>query len=94
MSLDLEAEDIVIEIGIPLRVFPGRPGDEARFVGTGGAIARFDADAHVGLVTVDDGRVYFNGRPPSAKRRRGSWRGVPRASSVVHTPPEPIAGTC
>ncbi|MFQ5784016.1 MAG: hypothetical protein ACE5H8_04240 [Alphaproteobacteria bacterium] len=62
--LDIDGEDVDVVIDIPLRAVPGIPGDEGRFTGQGGgAIDRFAADAEVGVVTVEDGEVLFDGVP-------------------------------
>ncbi len=69
--LDLDGEDVVVEIAVPLRAFPGTVGDPVEFEAEGGAIDRFHAAAQVGAVTVRDGNVYFNGRlisKPDLKR--------------------------
>ena len=69
--LDLDGEDVVVEIAVPLRAFPGTVNDQIEFEAEGGAIDRFDAAAQVGAVTVRDGNVYFNGRlisKPDLKR--------------------------
>ncbi len=69
VTLDLDAEDIVIGIDVPLRAFPGTLGDETEFTDAGGVIDRLDATAHVGVVTVRDGSVYFNGQLVSSRQR-------------------------
>ncbi len=54
---------------MPLRAFPGTLGDETEFIDAGGVIGRLDATAHVGVVTVRDGSVYFNGQLASSRQR-------------------------
>ena len=63
------AGDVAVEIAVPLRAFPGIPGDETQFTAEGGAIDRFEATANVGAVTVRDGLVYFDGRLISSRER-------------------------
>ena len=78
VTLDLDAEDIVIGIAVPLRAFPGTLGDETKFTDAGGVIDRFDATAHIGVVTVRDGSVYFNGQlvsPSERERLAAACRG-------------------
>ncbi len=69
VTLDLDAEDIVVGIAVPLRAFPGTLGDETEFTDAGGVIDRFDATAHIGVVTVRDGSVYFNGQLVSSREQ-------------------------
>ncbi len=38
VSLDLDADDIVVDIAVPLRAFAGTPGDETAFTDAGGKI--------------------------------------------------------
>ena len=68
-TLEYGAEDVVIEIAVPLRAFPGTPGDETEFIGAGGIIDRFDATADIGVVTLRGGLVYFNGQAISSRQR-------------------------
>ena len=37
MSLDLDADDVVVDIAVPLRAFAGTPGDETAFTDAGNA---------------------------------------------------------
>ena len=69
ISLDLDADDIVIDIAVPLRAFPGTLGDETAFTDAGGKIARYGATADIGIVTLRGGLVYFNGQPISPSER-------------------------
>ena len=69
VTLDYGARDVVVEIAVPLRAFPGTPGDETEFSGAGGIVDRFDATADIGVVTLRDGLVYFNGQPISSRER-------------------------
>ncbi len=69
VSLDLDADDVVVDIAVPLRAFFGTPGDEAAFIAAGGEIARYGATADVGIVTLRGGSVYFNGQPISPPER-------------------------
>ena len=65
----IDAGGVAVEIAVPLRAFPGVPGDEAKFIAEGGAIDRFEATASIGAVTVRGGLVYFNGRLISSPER-------------------------
>ncbi len=63
--LDLDAEGVAVDIEVPIRAFTGTPGDASAFTGAGGALDRFDATARIGVVTVEDGVVLFDGKPLS-----------------------------
>ena len=69
VSLDLDADDVVVDIAVPLRAFAGIPGDETAFVDAGGKIERYGATADIGVVTSRDGQLYFNGQPISPNER-------------------------
>ncbi len=64
--LDIDPEAIAVEIDLPVRAFTGTPGDSGAFTGAGGAIDRFDATARIGVVTIENGIVRFDGQPLSA----------------------------
>ncbi len=68
--LDLGAEDIVLDIGVPIVAFSGTVGDETKFTNEGGKIGNFDATAGIGAVTLRGGGVQFNGRPLSSPEAR------------------------
>ena len=69
VSLDLDADDVVVDIAVPLRAFAGTPGDETAFTAAGGKIERYGATADIGIVTLRGGLVYFNGQPISPSER-------------------------
>ncbi len=64
--LDIDAETVVVDIDLPIRAFTGTPGDSGAFTGAGGEIDRFDATARIGVVTIENGIVSFDGQPLSA----------------------------
>ncbi len=68
--LDLGAEDIVLDIGVPIVAFSGTAGDETQFANAGGRIGGFDATAGIGVVTLRGVVVHFNGRPLSSPEAR------------------------
>lgn len=68
-GLDLDADDIIVSIEIPLIAIAGVVGDEAAFVANGGQIDTFGATASVGTVTLRGGDVYFDGKPISDRER-------------------------
>ena len=61
-QLNINPDDVVVSIDIPLRATDGVVGDEAAFIAGGGQIDVFGADANVGVVTLRDGDVYFDGQ--------------------------------
>lgn len=61
-QLNIDPNDVVVSIDIPLIATDGVVGDEADFVANGGQIDVFGADASVGVVTLRDGDVYFDGQ--------------------------------
>ena len=67
--LDLDGEDVVIDIDIPLSAVAGVVGDEAAFTANGGQIDSFGANARVGTVSFRGGEVYFNGQRISSRQR-------------------------
>ncbi len=69
--LDLGADDITLNIGVPIVAFSGTVGDESKVINQGGKIGGFDATAGIGAVTLSGGVVHFNGRSlrsPEARR--------------------------
>ncbi len=67
--LDLDEDDVVIDIDIPLSAVAGVVGDEAAFTANGGQIDSFGANASVGTVSFRGGDVYFNGQRISDRQR-------------------------
>ena len=67
--LDLDGDDVVIDIDIPLSAVAGVVGDEAAFTANGGQIDSFGANASVGTVSFRGGDVYFNGQRISNRQR-------------------------
>ncbi len=61
-QLNIDPNDVVVSIDIPLRATAGVVGDEAAFIANGGQIDVFGANASVGVVTLRDGDVYFDGQ--------------------------------
>ena len=61
-QLNIDPNDVVVGIDIPLRATDGVVGDEAAFIANGGQIDVFGATADVGVVTLRDGDVYFDGQ--------------------------------
>jgi hypothetical protein len=61
-QLHINPDDVAVSMDIPLRATPGVVGDEAAFIAGGGEIDVFGADANVGVVTLRDGDVYFDGQ--------------------------------
>ncbi len=67
--LDLDVDDVIIDIDIPLSAVAGVVGDEAAFTANGGRIYSFGANASVGTVSFRGGDVYFNGQRISNRQR-------------------------
>ena len=67
--LDLNGEDVAVDIGVPLRAFEGTVDDLTTFEAAGGKIDRFDATGNVGVVTIHDGDVYFDGKLISSREK-------------------------
>lgn len=67
--LDIDGDDVVIDIDIPLRAVAGVVGDEATFTANGGQIDSFGANAGVGTVSFRGGDLYFNGQRISNRQR-------------------------
>jgi hypothetical protein len=61
-QLNIDPNDVVVSIDIALRATDGVVGDEAAFIANGGQIDMFGANASVGVVTLRDGDVYFDGQ--------------------------------
>lgn len=61
-QLNINPNDVVVSIDIPLRATDGVVGDEAAFIANGGQIDVFGANANVGVVTLRGGDVYFDGQ--------------------------------
>jgi len=58
--IDVAPDSIRIPITRPLRQFFGVPGNTAQFETRGARVAPFAAEAEIGVVTIREGRAYFN----------------------------------
>lgn len=68
--LDLNGEDVAVDIAVPLRAFEGTVDDLTTFEAAGGKIDRFNATGNVGVVTIRNGDVYFDGKLISSREKQ------------------------